>query len=79
MYNEEGLLIGKNSKAHEQGICDLVFVSANRMFSGGFDGFLNEFDLTNIQNPLRTFKLGGTIWRIIPDKNVKNLLICNPS
>ena len=49
------------------------------MFSGGFDGFVNEFDMRNFQKPVRTFKLGGTIWRIIPDKNVENLLICNSS
>jgi len=72
-------LIGKNSKAHDQGICDIIFVEEHRMFTGGFDGYVNEFDLRNLHKPLRTFKLGGTIWRVIPDKNVNNLLICNSS
>jgi hypothetical protein len=78
-YNEEGQLIGNNSRAHEQGICDLVFVSEHKMYSGGFDGFVNEFDMRDFQNPVRTFKLGGTIWRVIPDLNHQNLLICNSS
>lgn len=37
------------------------------MYSGGFDGFVNEFDMRNFNNPVNTYKLGGTIWRILPD------------
>jgi hypothetical protein len=56
-----------------------VFVDEHRMYSGGFDGFVNEFDLRNFFKPVRTFKLGGTIWRIIPDTKLRKLLICNSS
>jgi hypothetical protein len=40
------------------------------MYSGGFDGYVNEFDLRSFVQPVRTFKLGGTVWRVIPDRTL---------
>jgi hypothetical protein len=41
--------------------------------SGSFDGTIAEISTSNFEETLRIFKIGGTIWRIIPMQlNKKN-------
>lgn len=76
---EEGKLIAKNSKAHQQGICDLVYADEWLLYSGGFDGFICAYDTRKFDVCLKQSNWGGTIWRIMPHKKLDRLLICNSS
>ena len=61
-------LIARNTKAHTQGICDLVFLHSLKLITASFDGSIALLDLANITVVLQRFAgfgEGSTIWRVI--------------
>lgn len=60
-------LIGKNSKAHNGGICDLTYKGEYQLLSGGFDGIVCSFDVRKFSEPVYRRDWKGSIWRVLPD------------
>ena len=42
-------LLNKNSNAHKEGLCDIVFKGEYGMYSSGFDGKVAYFDIRNLE------------------------------
>lgn len=76
---EKGELLGKNSKAHTAGICDLTFASEHTLYSGGFDGVVSLLDTRKFSECVFRHEWGGTIWRVIPNTQQSQVLLCNSS
>lgn len=74
-------LLARNSQAHEQGICEIVWTGDRDILSGSFDGSIAQICIDSFGEVKRRLKLGGTIWRIIPfpREPTDAYLICNSS
>ena len=72
-------MIAKNSKAHSAGICDLTFGPNYALYTGGFDGVVTQLDTRKFDQCVYRHDWGGTIWRVIPNANHDQLLLCNSS
>lgn len=71
------VLLGKNTSAHKEGICDIVVMEDGSIMSGSFDGSIAVISLENFSQTKRKYEIGGTIWRVLPMGD--DIFICNSS
>lgn len=59
-------VLGRNTGAHGQGVCELVWIGDREILSGSFDGTVARICIDDFGVVRARVQLGGTIWRIIP-------------
>lgn len=64
-------LMGKNKKAHTQGICEIVWMDSETILTGSFDGSIAMISVKNFAETMMKVELEGTIWRILPFSSSK--------